>query len=341
MKEIEVIKNTSILDFCKQNRDTAHLLIKNSVSNRGLLTVLAKILILPIVDLISRKWLEKTNNPYYAEIKAYQESIKCSGVYAINLSYEWGCSSSAFNHVSGPTLFRVLDWPLSGLGENVYVLEQSTKHGNFYNVTWPGLAGVYQAIAPGRFAVSINQAPMRMHGSRVSLSWLKNRLLHWRQNALPPAHLLRYVFENAKNFAEAKQMLAETPISMPVFFTLSGVHKNEGCVIERLENHVIIRDIDNTDQVSITNHFQTDLQQHACAWKSRALDSNGRAEQVNHIHKKWQGKTDLNFLEYPVANHLTRLVMLANAATGEITVQGWESSGPATKVLHTIIQPEV
>jgi hypothetical protein len=32
----------------------------------------------------------------------------------------------------------------------------------------------------------------------------------------------------------------------------------------------------------------------------------------------------------PILNRMTRLAALANAATGELLVQGWEESGPAT-----------
>ncbi len=336
MKNIPVIKNRSIVDFCRDYKDTARDLLNESVGGNKMLSILAKVLILPCADFVSKKWLEKSNNPYLDEINEYSNIIKSPGVYALNLCYEWGCSSAVFNNVNGSNLLRILDWPFSGLGINIKVLEQNCKYGKFYNITWPGLSGMYQGLAPGRFAISINQAPMRLHGLGLILSWLKNRIMHWRQNTLPPSHLVRYVFENAETFESAKKMLAETPISMPVFFIISGVEENEGCVIERLENDVVIRKIDKTGQVSVSNHFQTNLDAKAIGWKSRALDSNARASAVQKIDYTKISYEDFKFLNYPLVNPLTRLTMLANAATGELIVQGWEEDGAATMVLHTV-----
>ena len=65
----------------------------------------------------------------------------------------------------GPVLRRTLDWPFPGLGRLVEVTRQRGAAGDFLNVTWPGFAGVLTAVAPGRFAASINQAPMRRRTS--------------------------------------------------------------------------------------------------------------------------------------------------------------------------------
>jgi hypothetical protein len=59
---------------------------------------------------------------------------------------------------------RLLDWGFPKLGENLVVAHQSGPAGDFHNITWPGIAGIYQAVARGRFAAAINQAPMRRHG---------------------------------------------------------------------------------------------------------------------------------------------------------------------------------
>ncbi len=102
------------------------------------------------------------------------------------------------------TLLRVLDWPFPALGKQVMVVLQKGKAGDFYNITWPGVSGVYTAMAPGRFAAALNQAPMRMHGLGYAGDWLKNRLMAGRETGLPPAHLLRQVFEQADSYETAK-----------------------------------------------------------------------------------------------------------------------------------------
>ena len=69
----------------------------------------------------------------------------------------------------GPVLRRTLDWPFPGLGRLVEVARQRGAAGDFLSVTWPGFAGLLTAVAPGRFAASINQAPMRRR-TRVPLA---------------------------------------------------------------------------------------------------------------------------------------------------------------------------
>src|SRR5262249_42763485 len=147
-----------------------------------------------------------------------------SGVIALNMCYEWGCTSGAFQVDDGaPWLARILDWPFPALGENTVVAHQKGPGGEFYNVTWPGVSGMFNGIAPGRVAAALNQAPMRRHRTGIFIDWARNRFFFNKQTALPPSHLLRHVFETAKDYAEAKKMLSETPLSIPVLYVLTGV----------------------------------------------------------------------------------------------------------------------
>jgi hypothetical protein len=103
-----------------------------------------------------------------------------------------------------PTLTRVLDWPFPHLGENLIVVHQRGAAGDFHNITWPGVIGMFQGIATGRFAASLNQAPMQRHRLTYAGDWVKNRRNVFRAGGLPPAHLLRKTFEEATDYAEAK-----------------------------------------------------------------------------------------------------------------------------------------
>ena len=56
---------------------------------------------------------------------------------------------------------RTLDWPFKGLGRHIAVARmRGAGGGDFFSVTWPGYVGALTAMAPGRFAACINQAPM-------------------------------------------------------------------------------------------------------------------------------------------------------------------------------------
>ena len=52
---------------------------------------------------------------------------------------------------------------------------------------------------------------MRRHKLDIVTDWARNRAKVHKQRALPPAHLLRKAFEEAKNYEEAKHLLATRP----------------------------------------------------------------------------------------------------------------------------------
>jgi hypothetical protein len=190
---------------------------------------------LRIGDAVSKRWLTRSANPYRRDILAIGSALGVPGAALLNMSFEWTCTTGAAPSPdgSGNRMLRVLDWRLPGLGAHVVVARERAPAGLFYNVTWPGAVAVLTAMAPGRFSAALNQAPMRQHGLGLLGNWAVCRAKVWRSTALPPAHLLRKVFETATDFAQAKRMLTETPLCLPALFTLSGVRAEEGCVIER------------------------------------------------------------------------------------------------------------
>src|SRR5215210_4564344 len=117
---------------------------------------------LPVADRIVRQWLARTPSPYLGELDAIAMHTRVSGVYAINLSYEYGCTTLARADAPGlaPTLRRTVDWPFLGLGRAAIVAHRSGPAGAFFDVTWPGAVGTLTALAPRRFAAAINQAPL-------------------------------------------------------------------------------------------------------------------------------------------------------------------------------------
>ncbi len=67
---------------------------------------------LKIGDSISRRWLERSRNPYLEELDRISKLIGRPGAYYFNASYEWTCSTNAGPSPDGRTarLMRVLDW---------------------------------------------------------------------------------------------------------------------------------------------------------------------------------------------------------------------------------------
>lgn len=281
-----------------------------------------------LADAISRRWLARRHPDRLREIDRIAALIGRPGAYFLNVSYEWGCTSSAApSPDSGaPVLTRVLDWPDRGLGRHVIAARIHSPLGRWLALTWPGYTGVLQAVAPGRFAAALNQAPMETPVGLYLLDWLVNRVRVWRR---PPsstaAHLLRRVFESAADFATAKKMLADTPIALPAIYILAGVASDEWCVIERMPDasHVI-----DGPAAAAANAWQTPL------WSGRPRgEANGRRRDLLGAA---QPSLDpgLPWLQPPVLNPLTRLAFAAEAASGRFVAQGFEIDGPATMVLE-------
>jgi len=199
----------------------------------------------------------------------------------------------------------------------------------YFNMTWPGFNGVLQAMAPGRFAAAINQAPMRRHGAGYAGDWLKARIAVSKSHALPPAHLLRRVFEIAPNYAAAKDMLCHTPIAVPAIFILSGVRDGEGCVIERTENAFALRMMD-AGRVCAGNHFEAHPRDTKRGWRPRPIDSAGRAQCARSLPP---GLEDFDWFIPPIANAHSRLAFTANAASHALAVKGVHGTADVTQTL--------
>ncbi|MDP6388806.1 MAG: hypothetical protein QF654_02795 [Alphaproteobacteria bacterium] len=277
-----------------------------------------------ILESLSRRWARRTRNPYFDEIEAIAARLPIGGWF-LNLCFEWGCTTGVMADpaAGGTRILRTLDWPFHGLGRKVVVARQDAPAGEFYNVTWPAFVGVATAMAPGRFAVALNQAPLVRRGWwPLALDWTINRLkVYWRR-ALPPAHLLRQVVETCTDYERAKDMLVETPIALPAMFTLSGAEYGQGCVIERLERRAYVHEA----PAAIANHWLTA----GLEGDPRGIDSHRRLRLMSgfcagHVQ-------DFDWLVAPITNQDTRLATVMNAARGTLRLQGWEASGPVTEI---------
>lgn len=284
--------------------------------------------VLRMLDAISRRWLVRQSNPSLTEIDALAARIARPGGHFLSVNYEWGCTVAVGPSPDGASarLTRTLDWFTPGLGRYVMAARVAGAAGPFVTLTWPGFVGVLQAMAPGRFTASINQAPLRRGGGGLfALDWLAAKARAWRSTDLPAVHVLRAVMETARTYGEARRMMIETPVAAPVTFALAGIGPHETCIIERSERlaHVF------EGPACVTNHWQgLDHGAHA-----RGIDSAGRLDAIESC-----GRIELDaafpWLRPPVLNELTRLAMVADAAQGRLIAQGFEQSVPATRPLE-------
>jgi len=330
------LRGKTPIDLLRAYPDKAHDIIRASTNTYGFASRAASRLALPYADKKSHAWLKRNYNPYLYEIESFADILDTPGIYALNLSYEWACTSGIYRTDETPSLLRVLDWPFPALGKHIVITLQQGKAGEFYNLTWPGVSGVYTAMAPGRFAAAINQAPMREHQLGFVGDWFKNRILVDREEGLPPSHLLRRVFEQATSYDAAKRMLTETRIAMPTIFILSGTKQGEGCIIERLENSAQVLELGADRQLTTSNHFNTSLAKEGKGWRPREIDSAGRYRQSCDIHGYDMNADHFDWLRAPIINKNTRLCVVADAATHRLVAQGFEGM---TKVTGVFVLP--
>jgi hypothetical protein len=309
--------------------------------------------LVPALDRMTKSWLGRSNSPYLDEIDSIAATLGFPGVWFLNGSYEWGCTTLAREEGS-PWLLRTLDWPFPGLGRHLEIARMRGPAGEFYSATWPGFAGVMTAMAPGRFSVAINQAPL---WRRTRHPWLRlydvaaNAISTWSIRHVPPDHLLRQVLESCASYAQARARLETTPIARPVIFTLAGCVPGERCVIERTEEGFTTR----TEHTGAANDWLDPVE----PWEARVggdllfncdyLGARANSRNRREALAAWNGavgQQSFAWVTPPVLNPFTRLAAEMCAARGIMRLVGYEQVAGAaepvavTQVAEVVAAPE-
>jgi hypothetical protein len=289
-------------------------------------------ILLPAMDGLTRRWIERSCSPYVAEIAAIASALEVPGIWFLNGSYEWGCTAMVRDEGGRPWLARTLDWPFPGLGRHLEIVSMRGEAGEYLNVTWPGYTGALTALAAGRFAAAVNQAPLRR---RTRKPWLRpcdlavNALQSWFITFCPPAHLLRHVFETCRSFREAKHRLEREPIARPAIFTLVGCERGERCVIERTEKTFSTWNED----AAVANDWREPTE----SWEPRVSPdalltrSSSEASARNRARQEalasWSqpfASAYLAWVKPPVLNPCTRVAVEMCPGSGTLRVAGYE-----------------
>jgi hypothetical protein len=271
--------------------------------------------LLAFMDHRSKAWLALNETPYRAEIDRIAAIPGVTGAHGLNCSTEWACTSAT----NDGRLVRILDWPIHGLGGAIVVARHRSAAGPWYNVTWPGFVGVLTGMAPGRFAIAYNQAPVRRRTGIWPIDWALERIHLGPRRAIPATHLIRRVFETCTSFAEAYRLVKETPIAYTGLFTLAGAG-GEAAIIERAEDQAIVHD----GPGAIPNHWLNPT------WRGhpRGVDSPGRLSQCRLLLPGLRHlEHDFGWLQYPMLNKFGRLAVIADLKTGDLAVMGLERGG--------------
>jgi hypothetical protein len=291
--------------------------------------------LIPALDWLARRSLQRSASPYLAEIAAIADVLDFPGVWMLNASYQWGCTARASQQNGEPWLIRTLDWPFKGLGRHTEIARMDGAGGEFFNVTWPGYVGVLTAMAPRRFAASLNQAPM---WRRTRHHWLRpfdhvaNTLRVSGVPRIAPDQLLRRAFEECDDFASARRFLETTPVARPVIYTLVGCAADEGCVIERTETESVTR-FGNTCAANDWEPCRPGWEGRVgmrrflvCSFAEAAGFSRARRESL----AAWDGSlsaSEFAWVKEPVLNPYTRVAVAMNPARGILRAVGYDLAG--------------
>lgn len=310
---------------------------------------------LPLFDAAARTFLKRARSPYLHEIACIAEILDFSGVWLLNASYQWACTSLAREEDGVPWLVRTLDWPFRGLGRHAEVAQMRGSGGDFFSITWPGYVGVLTALAPFRFAACINQAPMRR---RTLHPWLRpfdlalNTLSSWGpRGRMPPDQLLRHTFEVCGDYASARAALETTPVARPAIFTLIGCAAGEICVIERTETGFVTRET----ETSAANNWVPERPH----WEGRIgtrrflTGSFADAAAYSRARRKtlagWHGslaERGFDWVRPPVLNPYTRLAIALCPGRGILRAMGYDLTGaerpePVTQACEIALAPSL
>lgn len=177
---------------------------------------------------------------------ADQLALPLAEVLVGNLYYDAlktaiGCSAFAVDAGGAVLHARNLDWWTENdlLARHTLVVDfVGAPAGSFTAIGWPGFAGLFSAVARGRFAITLNAA----------LSTEPAQL------APPVVFELRSAFETVRTFAEVVERLAAVAIPCDCLLLVTGPQPGEMVVLERTPRQCALRRADG-GVLAVTNDF--------------------------------------------------------------------------------------
>ena len=302
--------------------------------------------------------LTKGRNPYRSEIKGaarvlgidYNQAVALNYIYeasqAINYGFKlWeggvgdklrGVTESLKRHASifrrgalactagarhieglGMTHVRSMDWPVDGLGRHTLILRHvNVPAGDFYSVGWPGYSGVLSGFKPGAFSATINQADVI---GMPNLQW-------------PPAHLLRWVFENCRTYGEALAILRQTPVCFPAFILLAG--PDTAAVVEMGPGGNTVKPMRQGEPISVANDYVSAKRQKLAGTHGKTADSdyrrNALLRRLRRLKKGTMQQALRLIQDYPVENEQSVQQMVFSHDIRSMLIIGREDEEPVS-----------
>ncbi|MBN8732884.1 MAG: hypothetical protein J0L64_20270 [Acidobacteria bacterium] len=256
---------------------------------------------------------------YWAEMEgiALRAGVSIEAVVTGNLYYDAlkavlvGCTAFAVDTPAGPLHARNLDWWSENNALHEHTLQTEFvggRAGGFVSIGWPGFMGVFSAVAPKRFAVTLNAVisdePLRM--------------------ATPVVFALRQLLEEAEDFETAFRTLRSMPLASDSLLLLTGVRAGEMAVIERTPTRAEVR-FAESGRIFVTNDYRkmaTGLRGRESELQATACRRYGRISELVASRVPNDPLDCLGYLDDPgVRMGITVQQMVFHAASGQCLVR--------------------
>jgi hypothetical protein len=218
-------------------------------------------------------------------------------IILINLYYELSacCTTLCTKINDDNVMFRTMDWPMHFLKQITYKAIYNNGLDSQYSViSWFGCVGFFTACNKN-FAIAINYR-REIDNSNLLNCVYRTINLHW-----PSSYLVREIFEKNMSIANAYNLLQNSPIISPVYFTFLPVN-DKGSIIQRgINSNTIVKATSDLCQTNI------DLDNSG----SNIMWSKERKEYVKLVNKKIYKSSDEIFKtikDFPVINNETLYV---------------------------------
>eukprot|EP00344_Euplotes_crassus_P005325 CAMPEP_0197004484 /NCGR_PEP_ID=MMETSP1380-20130617/23210_1 /TAXON_ID=5936 /ORGANISM="Euplotes crassus, Strain CT5" /LENGTH=336 /DNA_ID=CAMNT_0042423291 /DNA_START=205 /DNA_END=1213 /DNA_ORIENTATION=+ len=153
-------------------------------------------------------------------------------VMLTNFAYELFayCTSIVAHDKNGEIIHaRNMDYPLYQSMQNLTYTADFFDNGEFLfrSTMFAGYTGVFTAMKPGKFAISINERHTK------TAMGIGVNILRFITGSYSPASLLKYTCRYAQSYNEAKEILSKYPLTAPVYLIVSGTEVDQGAIISR------------------------------------------------------------------------------------------------------------
>jgi len=224
-----------LIKYKKYIKALAFFSWKSSIAN--MLTEFSELIIQNKLKNFDPEWIE------YIKAVSVHAEVSLPSAILISITYDMACTTAiAQNTKTGNILMgRNLDFGTYFINSHMNFEAHYYKEGKylFKAIELAGFRGIINGIKENNFSVSLN---LRRKNSSIS------NIYRVFQGYPTPDYYLYKVMLEANSYEDAVRLYSSNTISAPVYFSVSGVNKNEGIIIERDFDKV-----DNIEHLDVDN----------------------------------------------------------------------------------------